>query len=103
MIVGVTRDEFVGKPGRPIIPEAERLEMVQALSCVGGAFLCDDSIQALRLWEPDIFVKGHDYEKKGLLPAEKVFCREKNVEIRLTTHNPQTTTKIIERIKSKSL
>lgn len=100
LVVGVTKDEFVDKPGRPIVPENERLEMVRALGFVSGAFLCEDSIYALNLWHPDIFVKGHDYTEKGLLPKELDICRQKNIEVRFTDYNPQTTTRIVERCKS---
>ena len=99
LAVGVTRDKFVGKTGRPIIPEEERLEMVFALECVSEAFLCDDSIEALEKIKPDIFVKGHDYVEKGLLKAEIEFCEEHGVKMKHTKPNPQTTSAIIERIK----
>lgn len=102
LFVGVTRDNHVGKPGRPIIPENERLEMVNALRCVSAAALHTDSIDALKRWQPDIFVKGADYSEKGLLPEEIRFCEENKIEIRFTQPNPQTTTGIIERIREAS-
>lgn len=102
VVVGVTKDSNVNKPGRPIIPEGERLEMVKSLKCVTDARLCLDSIDALREWQPDIFVKGSDYRKKGLLDSEVEFCRNNGIEIRFTNPNPQTTTGIIERIKCSS-
>ena len=98
LVVGVTMDEFVHKPGRPIIPARERLEMVRALGCVERAELCRDSLDALQLFNPQIFVKGNDYVTKGLLPSEIEYCKENGIEIRHTRGNPQTTTAIIERI-----
>lgn len=103
LVVGVTKDSNVNKPGRPIIPEAERLEMVKALGCVANASLCLDSIDALRTWEPDIFFKGSDYRTKGLLKEEVDFCKQNGIEIRFTDSNPQTTTAIIERIRCSLL
>lgn len=100
LIVAVTRDQFVNKAGRPIIPESERLEMVQSLRCVSVAALCDGSMDALETWKPKIFVKGHDYLTKGLLPEEREFCKKHDILIMLTGPNPQTTTRIVERCKS---
>jgi D-beta-D-heptose 7-phosphate kinase/D-beta-D-heptose 1-phosphate adenosyltransferase len=100
LVVGVTMDKAVGKgAGRPVIPEAERLEIVRGLWCVDEAELCEDSIDALERWNPAIFVKGADYLAKGLLKEEIAFCKANGVQIRHTKPNPQTTSGIIERIR----
>jgi rfaE bifunctional protein nucleotidyltransferase chain/domain len=49
--------------GRPVVPEAERLELIAALECVDAVLLFDTGtvdglLQALR---PDVHVKGTDY------------------------------------------
>lgn len=98
LVVGLTKDEFVNKPGRPIVRESERREMLMALRCVGAVMLCKDSLEALEQWKPRIFCKGADYKAKGLLPAEIEFCKKHGIEIRHTKPNPQTTTSLIERI-----
>ena len=102
LVVGVTRDSGVNKPGRPIIPEAERLEMVKALREVHGAALCDDSIDALHQWNPQVFCKGSDYAHKGLLDAEIQYCKEHGVTVFFTDENPQTTSKIVKAIRCES-
>ena len=102
LVVGLTRDAHVNKPGRPIIPEIERKEMLEALECVNDVMLCDDSIEALAYLKPNIFCKGHDRKKIGLLPEELKICEERDIEIRFTKPNPQTTTKIVERIRCAS-
>lgn len=103
LIVGVTVDHHVNKGyGRPVIPQEERVEMVRALRCVNVAVLVNDSMQALKHVVPDIYCKGHDYLDKGLLPEEITFCADHGIEIRHTTHNHQSTSKIIERIKCTS-
>jgi D-beta-D-heptose 7-phosphate kinase/D-beta-D-heptose 1-phosphate adenosyltransferase len=102
LVVGVTLDSGVNKPGRPIIPQNERLEMVKSIKFVSDAKLCIDSIDALREWEPDIFVKGNDYRKKGLLKEEIDYCKSHRIQIRFTDHNPQTTTGIVERCISST-
>lgn len=99
LVVGVTNDEGVGKGlGRPVIGEEERLEMIRGLACVYQAELCRDSIEALEWWGPNVFCKGSD-RSTGLLPEETQYCEKNGIEIRFTKPNPQTTSKIIERIK----
>lgn len=102
LAVGVTRDAFVNKVGRPIFPEDERLEMIRSLACVYRAELVNDSLEALKLFAPAVFCKGSDYKAKGLLPEEYAFCAEHGIEIVHTEPNPQTTTSIIERIRCTS-
>lgn len=99
LVVSVTMDVFVNKEGRPIIPQEERLEIIRGLECVSAALLCEDSLDALKRVQPHIFCKGHDYVKKGLLPAEIKYCAENKIRIKHTHRNPQTTSNIIERIK----
>lgn len=99
LTVGVTRDKFVNKPGRPIIGEVERLEMVRALDCVNRAELVNDSLEALRRFRPAVFCKGADYIEKGLLPEEIDLCEHYGTKIVHTNANPQTTSAIIERIR----
>lgn len=101
LVVGVTMDESAAKEKRrPIIPEAERLEMVRGLRWVEDAFLCANSLQALDDWKPHVFCKGHDYRLKGLLDEEIMFCTKYGIEIAYTDENPQTTSAIIERIRN---
>lgn len=99
-MVGVTKDQFVNKPGRPIIPESERLEMVKSMKGVSAAMLVDDSLDALRKWKPQVFVKGSDYIEKGLLDEEIKLCQEANIQIKFTDPHPRTTTSIVDKCKS---
>jgi D-glycero-beta-D-manno-heptose 1-phosphate adenylyltransferase len=75
LAVGVNSDRSVrrGKgKGRPILPEAERAEIVSALACVDAVVLFDEDSPAPLLSElqPDVHAKGTDY------PAETVPERE---------------------------
>jgi rfaE bifunctional protein nucleotidyltransferase chain/domain len=104
LVVSVTRDKFVGKgEGRPIIPEAERLEIVQSLNCVDQAILYNNGYDALKEWKPDIFCKGDDWRqdwRKPSIPDEiKDFCKKNGIQISFTPPNPQTTSNIIERVR----
>lgn len=50
-------------PGRPIIPEGERVELLRALRCTDLVLLFDepDVRVVIRALKPDVHVKGTDY------------------------------------------
>jgi rfaE bifunctional protein nucleotidyltransferase chain/domain len=50
-------------PGRPVIPEAERAEIVAGLGCVDHVLIFDEPNveRVLSLLRPDIHAKGTDY------------------------------------------
>jgi rfaE bifunctional protein nucleotidyltransferase chain/domain len=73
LVVGVNADAGVRalKPGRPLVPEHERAELVAALSPVDYAVIfaeptADDLLRAVR---PDVYVKGGDYSEATLPEA----------------------------------
>lgn len=104
LVVGVTKDAFVGKgPGRPIIKEDDRLEMVRGLACVFAAELCENSIEAMEHWKPSIFCKGNDRKETGLLREEIAYCESHGIEIRFTKPNPQHSTEILRRFECESV
>jgi D-beta-D-heptose 7-phosphate kinase/D-beta-D-heptose 1-phosphate adenosyltransferase len=66
LVVGLNSDASVRRlkgPARPINPESDRAELLEALECVDAVIVFDaetplDLIQAIR---PDVLVKGGDY------------------------------------------
>jgi rfaE bifunctional protein nucleotidyltransferase chain/domain len=88
LVVGINSDESVRGykgPGRPVVPQAERAEIVAALRCVDYATVFDEPT-ATRLVEslqPDIYVKGGDYSPgaKPLPEAEAVLSYGGQVQI----------------------
>ena len=99
LVVGVTIDAFVGKIGRPIQTIEERMEMLRALRCVSAVSMCKDSIEALEQWKPQIFVKGHEYRKKGLKAVEIGYCAANGIQVEFTKESGLSTSKLIERIR----
>ena len=66
LIVAINDDASVRRlkgPGRPVVPAAERAEVVAALACVDylHVFAEDDVVALLRLLRPHVHAKGHDY------------------------------------------
>ena len=83
LVVGVNSDSSVSvnKPGRPVVPEIERAELVAALEPVDYAVIfgeptADSLLRALR---PSVYVKGSDYTLDTLPEANT--ARQLGVEI----------------------
>jgi len=71
LIVGVNTDASVRAskgPRRPIIPERERAELVDALRCVDRVVLFSEPTAAelLSALRPDLHVKGTDYTAESV-------------------------------------
>lgn len=69
LIVGVSSDalNFMKKGREPVFPEAERMRLIAALSCVDSVFL-EESMELKREYlvthEADILVMGDDWRGK---------------------------------------
>ena len=77
LIVGVNTDDSVraakGK-GRPVVPERERAEIVDALRCVDRVVLFAEptAVELLLALRPDLHVKGTDYTPQTVPEREVV-------------------------------
>ena len=76
LIVGLNADKSVSalKPGRPVNPEADRAEVLAALSAVDYITIFSEQtpyalIRALR---PDVLVKGGDWKEKDIVGSDLV-------------------------------
>ncbi len=78
LVVAVNSDasaRLLGKgPGRPVVPAAERAEIVAALRCVDHVVLFDtaDVVPIIRALRPDVQVKGTDYTPETIPEREEV-------------------------------
>jgi rfaE bifunctional protein nucleotidyltransferase chain/domain len=61
-------------PGRPVVPEAERAEIVAALACVDHVVLfgSKDVVPIIRALRPDVHVKGTDYTPETIPEGDEV-------------------------------
>jgi D-glycero-beta-D-manno-heptose 1-phosphate adenylyltransferase len=71
LVVGVNADAAVRKPGRPLVPEAERAELVAALEPVDYVVIFGEPTadSLLRSVRPDVYAKGADYSSTTLPEA----------------------------------
>jgi rfaE bifunctional protein nucleotidyltransferase chain/domain len=105
LVVGVNADISVRRlkgEGRPIVPEAERVEMVASLAAVDLVVLfADDTvvpvIEALR---PDVHVKGTDYTEASVPERHAVLAYGGRVAI-AGDAKEHSTTELIERLTTE--
>jgi rfaE bifunctional protein nucleotidyltransferase chain/domain len=104
LVVGLNSDrsvERLGKgPGRPILREVERAEMLAALEMVDYVTLFDEDtpLELIHAVEPDVLVKGGDWKEADIVGAE--FIRERGGRVeRLAYHPGLSTTEILRRIR----
>lgn len=67
LVVGVNSDRSVRQlkgPARPVVPAAERVEILAALECVDAVVVFDELTpeRALSEMKPDVHCKGADYK-----------------------------------------
>jgi rfaE bifunctional protein nucleotidyltransferase chain/domain len=76
LVVGVNSDRSAGrlKPGRPVVPEAQRAEVLSALEMVDyvTVFEEDTPYELIRLLAPDVLVKGGDWAPGDIVGSDLV-------------------------------
>jgi rfaE bifunctional protein nucleotidyltransferase chain/domain len=76
LVVGVNSDRSAGrlKPGRPVVPEAQRAEVLSALEMVDyvTVFGEDTPYELIRLLAPDVLVKGGDWAPGDIVGSDLV-------------------------------
>jgi len=76
LVIGLNSDSSVStiKPGRPIIPEEQRAEVLSALSMVDYITLFneDTPYELIKEIKPDILVKGADWDVTNIVGSDIV-------------------------------
>jgi D-beta-D-heptose 7-phosphate kinase/D-beta-D-heptose 1-phosphate adenosyltransferase len=103
LVVGVNTDESVRRlkgPGRPLVPETERAELLAALRAVDYVTLFPEATPeaVIALLRPDMHVKGGDYRLEDLPEAEAV-RRGGGRVVLLPFTEGRSTTSLVERIR----
>jgi rfaE bifunctional protein nucleotidyltransferase chain/domain len=105
LIVGVNSDRSVRTikgPERPIMPEAERAEVLAALDCVDAVVIFDEDTPAeiIRAVQPDVLVKGADWAADAIVGRETVEARGGRV-VRMPVEQGWSTSAILEKIRRR--
>lgn len=101
LVVGLNSDASVARlkgPSRPINSIEDRVRLLSGLSCVDAIVVFDDDTPAriIEALEPDLLVKGADYQPAEIVGATSVLARGGMV-LTCPMVPDRSTTKIIER------
>lgn len=76
LIVGINSDASIGqlKPGRPLIPQEERAEILAALACVDAVVIFNELTprEIITAISPDVLVKGGDWDDNKIIGREEI-------------------------------
>ena len=104
LIVGLNSDRSVRAlkgGGRPITPEGERAEILEALSCVDAVVVFDEDTphDLIAAVQPDVLVKGADWAEDAIVGRDVVEARGGRV-VRMPVEPGQSTSAILDRIRA---
>jgi D-beta-D-heptose 7-phosphate kinase/D-beta-D-heptose 1-phosphate adenosyltransferase len=105
LVVGINSDSSVRRikgPGRPIVPQKERAEVLAALACVDWVtiFPEPDPLALISLLVPDVLVKGADW-KEGEIVGTDVVTAAGGKVVRINLKLGLSTTRLIEKILTR--
>ena len=107
LVVGVNSDASVKtlnkEPDRPIVGEAQRAEVVAALSCVDYVVMFPepDPLNLITALQPDVLVKGGDWPIDRIIGREVVERRGGSVKT-IPLVPGMSTTALIQRLRSQA-
>ena len=103
LFVGLNGDASTNRlkgPGRPLVPASERARLLAALLPVTAVIVFEEDTadNLLRALQPDVYIKGGDYEDKPL--PERATVEAYGGRVELIEYLPQlSTTQLIETIR----
>jgi rfaE bifunctional protein nucleotidyltransferase chain/domain len=106
LVVGVNDDAVTTQrkgPGRPILPEDERAELLAGLECVDYVTIFHDETadRAVGLLRPDIYVKGGDYGPGGAdLPEAQIVAAYGGKTVILALEPGRSTSALVAAIRA---
>jgi D-beta-D-heptose 7-phosphate kinase/D-beta-D-heptose 1-phosphate adenosyltransferase len=105
LAVGVNSDASVARAkgaGRPVVPEAERAEIVAALGCVDAVVLFGEDSPAALLQElrPDVHAKGTDYTAASV-PERDLVAAYGGKTVIVGDAKTHATTDLLARIRNR--
>jgi len=108
--VGLNGDASVRElkgPGRPLVPEADRAELLAAWRVVDAVTIFPDvrATAFLRAVQPDVYAKGGDYTVASLNAEEAAALRECHAQIEIVKLIPgKSTTNLVKKmVENKAL
>lgn len=106
LVVGVNDDAVTTTrkgPGRPVLPEAERAELLTGLACVDYVTIFHEPTaeRCVALLRPDVYVKGGDYGPGGTaLPEARIVAQYGGETVILPLEPGRSTSAIVAAIRA---
>ena len=106
LIVGLNSDRSVRAnkgAGRPITPQTERAEILEALTCIDAVVVFDEETpyDLIKALQPDVLVKGADWAEDAIVGRDLVEQRGGRV-VRVPLEPGRSTSAIIRKVTSGS-
>ena len=106
LIVGVNSDRSVRVnkgENRLLTPDAERVEILEALACVDGVVVFDEDTphELIAAIQPDVLVKGADWAENAIVGRDIVEARGGRV-VRVPVEPGHSTTRLIDKIRASA-
>jgi rfaE bifunctional protein nucleotidyltransferase chain/domain len=104
LVVGVNSDASARRlrkgPGRPVVHERDRAEVVAALEAVGFVTIFDQDtpLELIGFLLPDVLVKGGDWSPERIVGADLVRSRAGKVKV-IPYASGYSTTELIRRLR----
>lgn len=104
LLVAINSDRSVAAikgPTRPLTPEAERAEILDALACVDAVVVFDEDTPAeiVAAVQPDVLVKGADWAPDRIVGRDTVEARGGQVVL-MPVEQGWSTTSIIAKVQA---
>jgi rfaE bifunctional protein nucleotidyltransferase chain/domain len=104
LVVGLNSDKSVRAlkgPGRPVIPQQERAEILACLECVDAVLIFDEPTpqKVISALLPDVLVKGGDWPGDQIVGREEVEAAGGRVE-RIEILDSFSSSSLLEKIRS---
>ncbi len=100
VLCNVRGDDYLRETKKrpPLLPEDQRVRLIDALKPIAYVHLCRTStLDTLRALRPAKYVKGGDWKARGLPAEETAACRELGIEIVYLDTVLDSSTKIYQR------
>lgn len=84
VLCNVQSDEYIKKVKKrpPLLPENQRIKVIDSIKYISYVHLCNTSTHdVLKQLKPLKYIKGIDWESKGLPEIEQIVCKELGIEI----------------------
>lgn len=103
LIVGINSDKSISElkgPGRPVIPAAERAEILSALEWVDGVLIFEEltPLNVIVKLRPDVLFKGGDWAKEQIVGGQEVEADGGRVEV-VPFYPGYSTTNLLRKIR----